>query len=326
MRCMYIMLLCRLFLVRLGKTRSSMSSDLRGPINTPQSRQRSLTTISSSGTWNTLVPRFQRKMYMEAIMHNPTNHHVKAPFKQLAMNDEENTLQIVPEQVLKERTAKATYLVARAMAKQQTLDQPKPQGKLLKGKLKPLYPVSVQGPTIKNCRGVVSEARTYSASPSRTFQRRRRILNNMSQDVFERPQTTESIHQTSIASDLSENRERDLKEDLDAIDKENPGPGTTGNQENPGPGTMGNLETEDTQTQPTNPGKNSGENDVEDIADKFDTKSVRFFMNGESEKESEERKLIEDFQEDNSAPYDGSCEKDPTTEQLALDTSNDNWL
>jgi hypothetical protein len=38
--------------------------------------------------------------------------------------------------------------------------------------------------------------------------------------MYERPQTVESIHQTSIASDLSENREQELKDDLDALDRE----------------------------------------------------------------------------------------------------------
>ena len=41
----------------------------------------------------------------------------------------------------------------------------------------------------------------------------------MSHDfLYERPQTGESIHCTSIASDLTENRDSELKSDFDKLD------------------------------------------------------------------------------------------------------------
>lgn len=54
---------------------------------------------------------------------------------------------------------------------------------------------------------------------SRTLQRRRHIISMMSHEfLYERPQTGESIHCTSIASDLTENRDSELRSDIDQLE------------------------------------------------------------------------------------------------------------
>ena len=72
----------------------------------------------------------------------------------------------------------------------------------------------------------MTETKGYDASPSRTLQRRRELLGSMMNHdidlsgIFERPQTVESMHHTSIASDLSENRLDDINQDLLEIERQ----------------------------------------------------------------------------------------------------------
>ena len=56
---------------------------------------------------------------------------------------------------------------------------------------------------------------------SNTMQRRQQVLmSHMTKDYMERPGTQESIHQTSIASDFSDNRLAELKPELDDLGDE----------------------------------------------------------------------------------------------------------
>ena len=57
-------------------------------------------------------------------------------------------------------------------------------------------------------------------SNSKTLARRRKIMAGMlNKDfLYERPPTAESLHHTSVASDLSEGREKDL-DDMEVRDK-----------------------------------------------------------------------------------------------------------
>ncbi len=63
------------------------------------------------------------------------------------------------------------------------------------------------------------ETRKYDDSPSRTLQRRRAIIMKQlaKEYMMENP---ESIHRTSVASDISDNRIQELKADLEALEEE----------------------------------------------------------------------------------------------------------
>ncbi|KAJ8321201.1 hypothetical protein KUTeg_001243 [Tegillarca granosa] len=154
------------------------------------------------------------------------NHHIRSPFKH-AVNrpsmtpDGTNTPPTTPAQELKERTALATYHMGKIMSRERQERSKTPTGKLLKGKLKPLEPVVIEGPSIKQCRGIVSDIRSYAASPSRTLSRRRNLIQNIPnvhEYLYERPQTVESIHRTSAASSVDENRDNMIKGDYPEIE------------------------------------------------------------------------------------------------------------
>ncbi|XP_060555277.1 uncharacterized protein LOC132716115 isoform X2 [Ruditapes philippinarum] len=139
----------------------------------------------------------------------PPNHHVKTPFKH-AVNQPEFGLdgRQTPSMGMKERTAMAAFHVHKMLSVAGEKGPHKVTGRLQKGKLKPLYPVNVNGPTIDKCRGIVSETRSYQPSPSRTLQRRVNLMNqipNVHEYLYDRPRTVESVHQTSIASSIDEN-------------------------------------------------------------------------------------------------------------------------
>ncbi|XP_056011493.1 uncharacterized protein LOC125679536 isoform X3 [Ostrea edulis] len=168
---------------------------------------------------------------------NPTskaNQHIKSPFKHAMPKkkdfddsstfSERSSIQ-TPAAEMKERTAVATYCVGRVLSKEREKpEQRRAQGKLLKGKsvypigeyiwLKPLKPVNVEGPSINNCRGILSDHITENRSPAtpanRTLARRRELIQripNVHEYLYDRPRTVESIHRTSAASSIDENRE-----------------------------------------------------------------------------------------------------------------------
>ncbi|PVD21511.1 hypothetical protein C0Q70_17309 [Pomacea canaliculata] len=121
--------------------------------------------------------RDQRSPSNMYVFLNP-NIHVKTPFKHNIHKprDAEKTKLKSPSQNLKELTAAATYHVSRILAAYSGNEPVQPTGHLLKGRLKPMYPVVVTGPKIEHCRGILSETRSYFPSASRTFQRRRQIM------------------------------------------------------------------------------------------------------------------------------------------------------
>ena len=61
-----------------------------------------------------------------------------------------------PSQEMKEMTALATYHVNRILALEAASPAKRQHGHLRKGKLQPLYPVDVAGPSITQCRGILS--------------------------------------------------------------------------------------------------------------------------------------------------------------------------
>ncbi|XP_022328128.2 uncharacterized protein LOC111127310 isoform X3 [Crassostrea virginica] len=174
-------------------------------------------------------------MFLSPNPASRANQHVKSPFKHAVPKkkdfDDSSTYSErsnarTPAADLKERTAVATYCVGRVLNKEKEKpDQKKAPGRLLKGKfvyslsdnswLKPLKPVQVEGPSINSCRGILSETRSYAAAPAnRTLTRRRELIQripNVHEFLYDRPRTVESIHRTSVASSIDENRE--FKED-----------------------------------------------------------------------------------------------------------------
>ncbi|KAL3872141.1 hypothetical protein ACJMK2_040092 [Sinanodonta woodiana] len=139
------------------------------------------------------------------------NYHVKMPFKHAVNKPDMRPDGVMsPSQELKERTALATYHINRILSHDDQPDVKKKHGRLQKAKLKPLYPVAIEGPSITQCRGIVSDAHSYGPSASRTLQRRQQLLKqipNVHQYLYDRPHTVESLHQTSIASSGDESND-----------------------------------------------------------------------------------------------------------------------
>ncbi|XP_021358965.1 uncharacterized protein LOC110454007 isoform X2 [Mizuhopecten yessoensis] len=170
------------------------------------------------------------------------NHCIKNPFKH-SVNYTTDDLNIErgktaehcksPSGEMAQRTAFATFHMGKVLAKNNTESPPNKQGKLLKGnpprprsepsrRLQPLKPVAIgSGPTIRQCRGIVAETKSYGAPPNRTLARRREIVQqipNIHEYLYERPHTVESIHRTSEASSVDENRDNNVKVDFSDLD------------------------------------------------------------------------------------------------------------
>ncbi|CAG2209193.1 unnamed protein product [Mytilus edulis] len=130
-----------------------------------------------------------------------------------------------PAQDLKDMTAFATFQVGKMLSREPVEQKAKLHGRLLKGKLKPLKPVNVKGPSIEKCRGIVSENRTSLPPANKTLARRREILEripNVHEYLYDRPRTEESIHRTSRASSVDENRDHIIKEESTELEGETP--------------------------------------------------------------------------------------------------------
>ncbi|XP_041370233.1 uncharacterized protein LOC121384077 [Gigantopelta aegis] len=126
------------------------------------------------------------------------NYHVKMPFKHCVYRtpSKQQVGVTTPSQGLKERTAFATQQVNKILAQQKHQPTKKIKGKLQVGKLKPLYPVHKEGPSMKYCRGIVADTRCYSASPSRTLQRQRRLICNINNMNITRRMTEPELRDT----------------------------------------------------------------------------------------------------------------------------------
>lgn len=186
-----------------GKANLKQSSfgTCRVPVNTPQ--QRLFSPSISTTDWNSLIPHHHAKQ-IENITEKFDNVYVRYPFKHTATPTApgRRSRPMSPSATLKQKTTQATRRVAKVMAKEKKEDKTNKVGKLRKGRLEEMNPVFVAGPTMTHCRGIVAETRSYSASPSRSLQRRRQILSTLNRNFLpDRPQTGESVHQTSVASD-----------------------------------------------------------------------------------------------------------------------------
>ncbi|XP_071155002.1 uncharacterized protein [Mytilus edulis] len=155
------------------------------------------------------------------------NVHIKSPFKHSMQKTEISPQErpSSPAQDLKDMTAFATFQVGKMLSREPVEQKAKLHGRLLKGKLKPLKPVNVKGPSIEKCRGIVSENRTSLPPANKTLARRREILEripNVHEYLYDRPRTEESIHRTSRASSVDENRDHIIKEESTELEGETP--------------------------------------------------------------------------------------------------------
>ncbi|XP_048245117.1 uncharacterized protein LOC124119811 isoform X1 [Haliotis rufescens] len=194
-----------------GMSRFSMYSSASVPA------RHTLTRSSRSGVATSMS---HRTMPAANNKVRTSNSHIKMPFKHSVHKP---VVPVPPEsgspsQELKDRTALATYHINKMLQLDTQGSEHRPRGKLLKAKLKPLYPVKVQGPHIEHCRGIVADTHSYSASPSKSLQRRKQIMSSMNagelKDLMDRPRTVESIHRTSVASSVDDNRDNLLEEDI----------------------------------------------------------------------------------------------------------------
>ncbi|XP_046547907.1 LOW QUALITY PROTEIN: uncharacterized protein LOC124257808 [Haliotis rubra] len=197
-----------------GMSRFSMYSSASVPA------RHNLTRSSRRGMASSMS---QRTLPSTSSKARTLNSHIKSPFKHSVHKP---TVAVPPEnespsQDLKDRTALATYHINKMLLLDTHSSGQRPRGKLLKAKLKPLYPVKVQGPQIEHCRGIVADTHSYSASPSKSLQRRKQIMSSMNggelKDLMDRPRTVESIHRTSVASSVDENRDNLLEEDISQL-------------------------------------------------------------------------------------------------------------
>ncbi|XP_022101027.1 uncharacterized protein LOC110984804 [Acanthaster planci] len=150
----------------------------------------------------------------EALAPKP-NVHVSQPFKHDVNAEVPLDRPVSPSQDLKERSIYALREVTRGLNRQQSPPQSRRGGRLLKGRLKPLHTFKLSGPTIDNCKGIQPEEMDHGPSESRMLQRKRELLSMLPADIFQpRPMTGESVHRTSIVSQLSTDRDKHLEDEL----------------------------------------------------------------------------------------------------------------
>ncbi|XP_038045613.1 uncharacterized protein LOC119720130 [Patiria miniata] len=165
---------------------------------TPNDRQK-LAPLPQSLAAETLAPK--------------PNAHVSQPFKHDVNAEVPVDRPVSPSQDLKERTIYALREVTRVLNRQQSPPQSKKGGRLLKGRLKPLHTFKLSGPAIDNCKGIQPEEGDHGPSESRMLQRKRELLSMLPPDIFQpRPMTGESVHRTSVVSQLSTDRDKFLEE------------------------------------------------------------------------------------------------------------------
>ncbi|KAK7496999.1 hypothetical protein BaRGS_00011735 [Batillaria attramentaria] len=152
------------------------------------------------------------KMYLSpSTAGTRSNPRIKMPFKHSVKKPASTEPRAQsPSQELKEMTALATYHVTRILRAGGDGNKRQQNGRLQKGRLKPLYPVNISGPTIQQCRGIVADSRNYSPSASRTLQRRRQIVMQLKSGEMDSPCTnrslrdgSDSVHRVSAASSLA---------------------------------------------------------------------------------------------------------------------------
>ncbi|XP_033099157.1 uncharacterized protein LOC117102836 [Anneissia japonica] len=147
------------------------------------------------------------------------NQQVRHPFKHADSSEPLTELPSAPDLDLKIKTANAICLVSKSLAAERDLPINKKNGRLLKARLKPLHAFTPVGPTVDHCAGVQPEKKPQSPSQLKLQMRKKQLLDMLPPGIFqERPATRESVHRTSVASNLSEDRELD---DFDAVTFQN---------------------------------------------------------------------------------------------------------
>ncbi|XP_064649845.1 uncharacterized protein LOC135501590 [Lineus longissimus] len=195
-------------------TRSADRRSLKSPGAMNKSTQSLNRSRGASPDRNFRSPSPTRPMYVSPNKEKKTNHHIRAPFKHSVNKPPMEPVHPDPAEEMKERTALATYQLSMVIGRENTPEQRKPTGHLWKGRLQPLYPVTVEGPSIYQCQGIQPEPRRpyIVGVPSHTVQRRQQIMATYPDlpPYGERPQTVESVHNTSRASSMAENQDQEL--------------------------------------------------------------------------------------------------------------------
>ncbi|KAI8518508.1 hypothetical protein Bbelb_045250 [Branchiostoma belcheri] len=207
------------------RSRSPMRKESVPRAKTPGSKRQSASKpdrmasgVSRTSTRCTSVMSGQQVMYRSPNT-NPRKppHNIKAPFKQGPLPDIESLQErpLSPSEELKEVTARGVHRVKKALLREPSPEPVRSGGRLLKAKLKPLYPVAqLRGPTIRQCRGVLAERYEQEETMGKLKSRKAELL----EQLRARQLIPESIHLTSEASELTESEdEEDSQEDEEAV-------------------------------------------------------------------------------------------------------------
>ncbi|XP_074655443.1 uncharacterized protein LOC141909015 isoform X2 [Tubulanus polymorphus] len=206
------------------KSRSAPPSRITAPLNSESAEE----NPTQRFLYNNVGPSSSVTITKTPIPASPqrnVNYRVKTPFKQSIYKPKSQKPIPFPGEELRERTLIAIEL-AQEILKRQPTPPPKEKprkGKLWKGRLKPMYPVNITGPSIYDCLGVQPDRRKVMR-PSNTLIRRRQIMQQypeiIEQYTLHRSETrqslVESIHNTSRASSVN----NDDIVDYDLIDDE----------------------------------------------------------------------------------------------------------
>ncbi|XP_078604259.1 uncharacterized protein LOC144878002 isoform X2 [Branchiostoma floridae x Branchiostoma japonicum] len=181
----------------------------------PSKPDRMASGVSRTSTRCTSVMSGQQVVYRSPNS-NPRKppHNIKAPFKQGPLPDIESLQErpLSPSEELKEVTARGVHRVKKALLREPSPEPVHSGGRLLKAKLKPLYPVTqLRGPTIGQCRGVLAERYEQEETKSKLKSRKAELL----EQLRARQLIPESIHLTSEASEVTDSEEDEDDEDKD---------------------------------------------------------------------------------------------------------------
>ncbi|XP_035665783.1 midasin-like [Branchiostoma floridae] len=181
----------------------------------PSKPDRMASGVSRTSTRCTSVMSGQQVVYRSPNS-NPRKppHNIKAPFKQGPLPDIESLQErpLSPSEELKEVTARGVHRVKKALLREPSPEPVHSGGRLLKAKLKPLYPVTqLRGPTIGQCRGVLAERYEQEETKSKLKSRKAELL----EQLRARQLIPESIHLTSEASEVTDSEEDEDDDDKD---------------------------------------------------------------------------------------------------------------
>ncbi|XP_066293696.1 uncharacterized protein [Branchiostoma lanceolatum] len=190
----------------------------------PSKPDRMASGVSRASTRCTSVMSGQHVVYRSPNS-NPRKppHNIKAPFKQGPLPDIESLQTspcappmqerpLSPSEELKECTARGVHRVKKALLREPSPEPVRSGGRLLKAKLKPLYPVAqLRGPTIGQCRGVLAERYEQEETMGKLKSRKAELL----EQLRARQLIPESVHLTSEASEVTDSEEDEEEDDKD---------------------------------------------------------------------------------------------------------------